>query len=181
MVQSIRKVAVIGGGATGSQIAAVCALAGFDVNIHDRHEETFSKNMEEISQHLQRKVEKGKLSWQDLEDSFARLFFEPELESAVNESDFVIEAEIKDRSIKRDMFKSIDQYAPAHAIFATYSSSIADATERPAQVCHFHFFNLELIDVVKGPHTSDETAETAMDFGKKLNAWTQSGDRILHV
>ncbi|MBB6448786.1 3-hydroxybutyryl-CoA dehydrogenase [Geomicrobium halophilum] len=178
MVQPVKKVAVIGAGAMGSQIAAVCALAGFNVRIQDIHEPTFEKNMEEISQRLQRKVEKGKLSQQELDDRFTRLVFEPEIESAVAGCDFVIEAIVEDIQTKRKVFQEVDLHAPKNAILATNSSTIvsskiADVTSRPDLVCNFHFFNpalvMELIEVVQGPHTSDETAQTAMEFARKIN------------
>ncbi|QDI90313.1 3-hydroxyacyl-CoA dehydrogenase family protein [Salicibibacter halophilus] len=168
----VQNVAVIGAGKMGSQIAAVCALAGFHVNIHDRHEETFSKNMEEISKQLHHTVEKGELAWRDLEHSFAHLVFEPELESAVKDRDFVIESTIEDLPAKRNILKNIDEHAPKHAIFATNSSAIvhskiADAIDRPAQVCSFHFF--KAAKIVQGTHTSDETVETAMDVARRMN------------
>ncbi|QQK80271.1 3-hydroxyacyl-CoA dehydrogenase family protein [Salicibibacter cibi] len=175
---SVNKVAIIGAGAMGSQIAAVCALAGCDVRIQDINEQNFGNSMEEICKRLKRKVEKGKLSQQVLEDRFARLIFMPEIESAVADCDFVIEAVTENIETKRNIFQEMDQYAPKHAILATNSSTIvsskiADATDRPEQVCNFHFFNpalvMELIEVVKGPHTSDKTAETAMEFARNLN------------
>ncbi|QQK76395.1 hypothetical protein HUG15_13050 [Salicibibacter cibarius] len=186
MVQTPRKVAVIGGSAAGSHIAAVCVLAGFDVNVQDIHEKTFEKNMEGISKRLQYEVGKDKISWKKLDDSFAHLFFEPELESAVKDRDFVIEAMTENLAAKTDMFKTIDAYAPGHAIFATNSSTlvsskIADATGRPSQVCNLSIFNPA--ETVQGPHTSDETAEAVMDVARRLNNTSillqEDNDRII--
>jgi 3-hydroxybutyryl-CoA dehydrogenase len=67
--------------------------------------------------------------------------------------------------------------APPHAILATnssyiVSSRIADATKRPDKVCNMHFFNpalvMKLVEVVQGPHTSDETAAITMALCEKL-------------
>jgi 3-hydroxybutyryl-CoA dehydrogenase len=52
------------------------------------------------------------------------------------------------------------------------SSRIADVTKRPSQVCNLHFFNpalvMKLVEVVQGPHVSDETAQCMMDFCLKI-------------
>jgi 3-hydroxybutyryl-CoA dehydrogenase len=52
------------------------------------------------------------------------------------------------------------------------SSRIADATKRPGKVCNLHFFNpalvMKLVEVVQGPHTSDETIQISMDLCKKI-------------
>jgi 3-hydroxybutyryl-CoA dehydrogenase len=67
--------------------------------------------------------------------------------------------------------------APPHAILATNSSAIvssriADATKRPEKVLNVHFFNpalvMKLVEVVQGPHVSDETREITMALCEKL-------------
>ncbi len=89
----------------------------------------------------------------------------------------VIEAIVEKLDVKRELFKMLDEITPKHAILATNSSTIvsskiADATSRPDKVCNIHFFNpalvMELVEVVKGPHTSEETAQTSMEFVKKI-------------
>jgi 3-hydroxybutyryl-CoA dehydrogenase len=99
------------------------------------------------------------------------------LKEAAKEADFVIEAATEILDLKRKIFTNLDQYAPARAILATnssylVSSLIADATKRPSQVVNMHFFNpalvMKLVEVVKGPHVSDETAKTTMGLSEKL-------------
>jgi len=52
------------------------------------------------------------------------------------------------------------------------SSEIAGSTSRPAKVVNLHFFNpalvMKLVEVVQGPHVSDETAEIMMAFCKRI-------------
>src|SRR5207247_845445 len=52
------------------------------------------------------------------------------------------------------------------------SSLLADATRRPAQVANLHYFNpamvMEVVEVVQGPHTSDETAALLVEFAKRV-------------
>ncbi len=103
--------------------------------------------------------------------------FTLDLKEAAKEADFVIEAAIEVLDIKRKVFADLDRFTPPQAILATNSSAIvssliADATKRPDKVVNMHFFNpalvMKLVEVVKGPHVSDETAKVTMDLCEKL-------------
>ncbi|UOR11493.1 3-hydroxyacyl-CoA dehydrogenase family protein [Halobacillus amylolyticus] len=175
-VDNINEVAVIGAGAMGSQIAMVCALEGYSVILNDIEETSLTKAKESLQGHMNRRIQKGKLTEQQVEDAFGRLTFDANLAS-VKDVDLVIEAVVEKLDVKRELFSTLDEITPDHTILATNSSTIvsskiADATTRPDKVCNVHFFNpplvMELVEVVKGPHTSDETAETAFAFVEKI-------------
>ncbi len=177
-IHPIKQIAVIGSGAMGSQIAMVCALAGYHVNLQDIQEESLAKAKSSLVGHMQRRVEKGKLSQDQVDQAFDRLHLLTSLEEAVQEADFVIEAIVEKLDEKRALFAKLDQLAPKHAILASNSSTLvssklADATKRPEKVCNMHFFNpvlvMELVEVVKGPHTAEETAQLTVELTKKLN------------
>jgi 3-hydroxybutyryl-CoA dehydrogenase len=176
--KDIRQISVIGSGAMGSQIAMVAALAGVEVYLQDISEESLKNAESFLHGQLDKRIQKGKLSQEVVDEAFSRLQFVTSLETAVQSSDFVIEAVVEKLDVKRQVFSEIDKLAPAHAIIATNSSTIvsskiADATNRPSQVCNMHFFNpvlvMELVEVVKGPHTSDETADIAVNLVKQIN------------
>ena len=89
----------------------------------------------------------------------------------------MIEAAIEKLDVKRKLFAQLDEITPPHAILTSnssyiVSSRIADATKRPDKVCNVHFFNpalvMKLVEVVKGPHVSDETAEIAMEVARQI-------------
>lgn len=174
----IKQVSVIGSGAMGSQIAMVSALAGFEVYLQDINEESLKKAEESLHGHMNRRVEKGRITAEEVSAAFSRLHFVTSLEEAVRTTDFVIEAIVEKLEAKRQLFSEVDQLAPDDAIIATNSSTIvsskiADATNRPDKVCNLHFFNpvlvMELVEVVQGPHTSEETANIAFEFSKAIN------------
>ena len=90
----------------------------------------------------------------------------------------MIEAVLEVLDIKRALFKDLDRLAPPHAILASNSSAIvsskiADVTSRPEKVLNLHFFNpalvMKLVEVVQGPHVSDETLQISMALCKQLN------------
>lgn len=178
MHDAIQTITVIGAGTMGSQIAMVTALAGFNVRIQDLHEDSLQKANNTLHILMNKQITKGKLSPHFVVNAFDRLTFTTSLQEAVTGTDFVIEAVIENISVKRELFAQLDKLAPPHAILATNSSMIissklADVTSRPDKVCNLHFFNpvlvMELVEVVQGSHTSDETAEIAMELAKQLN------------
>jgi 3-hydroxybutyryl-CoA dehydrogenase len=102
-----------------------------------------------------------------VKEAFGRMRYTTNLQD-LQEVDIVIEAVVEKLNIKRELFAKLDKITPKHAILATNSSTIvsskiADATIRPEKVCNMHFFNppfkMELVEVVKGPHTSQGIAE----------------------
>ncbi|WP_406944784.1 3-hydroxyacyl-CoA dehydrogenase family protein [Halobacillus sp. SY10] len=168
----IHKVAVIGAGAMGSQIAMVCALQGHPVYLNDLDPQQLQQAEKELKKRMERSIEKKRLTEEQVHEAFHLLELGTEL-SNIHDADLVIEAVVEKLDVKRDLFKKIDELTAPHAILATNSSTIvsskvADVTTRPEQVCNLHFFNpplvMELVEVVKGPHTSEETAERAFRF-----------------
>ena len=176
-MNNVKTVSVIGAGTMGSQIAMVAALAGFQVYLQDVQEESLTKAKVFLNNQMEKRIAKGKLSSEIVQEAFSNMKFVTSLEKAVEHTDFVIEAIIENLEIKRKLFIEVDKLAPAHAIIATNSSTIvssklAEVTNRPEQVCNLHFFNpvlvMELVEVVKGPHTSEETASIAVEFVKQI-------------
>lgn len=175
-VQSIKKVAVVGSGAMGSQIAMVCALAGYPVILQDIQQESLDKAEQLLKELMEKRVKKGRLSAEEVEAAFRNMTYTTCLDD-LSQSDIVIEAIVEKLEIKKELFSQLERIVPEHAIFATNSSTIVsskltDAVSRPEKVCNIHFFNpalvMNLVEVVQGPHTSDETAEMTMDFVRSI-------------
>lgn len=91
--------------------------------------------------------------------------------------DWVIEAIFEELTAKQDVFAEIEKYVTPETILATNTSSlsveqIGAKLEHPERVVGFHFFNpvavMPLIEVVKTPHTTEETLSTAMVTAAKL-------------
>ncbi len=171
------RLAVIGAGTMGAQIAQQSALHGVEAWLHDVSSEQLDRAVESNRGHLRRRVEKGRLTADEAEAAVARVHPTESLEDAVSGADFVIEAIVEELGPKRDLFARIDRLAPPGAIMASNSSTmgiskIAGATGRPESCCNMHFFNpvlvMDLCEVVKGPETSEETAQRAMSFAREI-------------
>ncbi|PPA69655.1 3-hydroxybutyryl-CoA dehydrogenase [Jeotgalibacillus proteolyticus] len=174
---SIKKVMVIGAGQMGGGIAQVCAQAGYEVYLNDLREEFVDRGIETIAKNLSRSVEKGRMTEEEKEAALERIIRSKDLQDAAH-ADIVIEAAVENMTIKTDIFKKLDQAAPAHAILATNTSSlpiteIAAATERPEQVIGMHFMNpvpvMKLVEIIRGLATTDEVYQAVEEMTLKLN------------
>jgi 3-hydroxybutyryl-CoA dehydrogenase len=173
----ILKIAVIGAGNMGHQIAVCAAISGFTVKCVDTNPEILEKAILFSENYLKERVAKGKLSEENANLASSNLRFVGLIADATSDADLVIEAIIEKLDIKRALFAELDKICPPHTILATnssyiVSSKIADATNRPDKVCNMHFFNpalvMKCVEVVKGPHVSDQTVEAVMEVAKKM-------------
>ena len=178
------RLAVVGAGSMGAQIAQQAALGGIDVRLQDTSAEQLEKAAESNRGHLMRRVEKGKLTEGDAKAALGRVRMTTDLANAARDSAFVIEAVFEDLGVKRSIFAELDRIAPAGAVLASNSSTmgiskIADATSRPSTGVpatksreELHFFYpvlvMDLVEVVRGPNTSDETVERAMAMARAM-------------
>ena len=171
------KLAVVGGGSMGAQIAQQAALHGIDVALQDKDEAQLRKARDSNQGHLARRVEKGKLSQENAELALQRVRLTTDLDDAVRDAALVIEAVFEDLEIKRSIFQELDRAASREAVLASNSSTIgisklADATRRPERCVNMHFFYpvlvMDLVEIVRGPRTSDETVERAVAVAREM-------------
>jgi 3-hydroxybutyryl-CoA dehydrogenase len=161
----------------GSQIATQAALHGIDVRLQDVSEDQLEKSMELNRGHLRRRVDKGRISESDLQDTLARIRTTTDLGQAVTDAEVVIEAIVEDLGVKRDVFAQLGALAPPEAILASNSSTIvisklAGVTGRPQLCANMHFFSpvlvMELCEVVMGPETSEATAARCLELVREM-------------
>jgi len=112
-----------------------------------------------------------------ISETLSRISTSTSLPDVVQDSDLVLEAIVENLSIKHKLFKSIDEIAPEHTIFASNTSSlsigeIASVTKRKDRFAGLHFFNpvpvMKLLEVVRTPETSNETYQTLMSWAKAI-------------
>ena len=176
-VNDINNICVIGAGNMGHQISLLCAISGYKTVCTDISEEQLQKAEAFVEKYLPGRVAKGRLTQEQADQARANISFTKDLNEALKDADFVIEAAVEIMDIKRKLFQQMDEICQPHTILATnssyiVSSRVADVTSRPEKVCNMHFFNpalvMKCVEVVKGPHTSEETAQITMDLAKNL-------------
>jgi 3-hydroxybutyryl-CoA dehydrogenase len=163
-------VLVVGAGQMGGGIAQVVAASGRRVSLHDAAPGAVENALETMGKSLAKLAEKG---GPDPEEVLTRVEPADDLVAA----DLMIEAVVEDAAVKEDVFRRADDVLPSGAVLASNTSSIpisslAAATRRPDRVIGMHFFNpvpvLQLIEVVRGRETSDETAEAITELAREL-------------
>lgn len=173
---SVKTIMVIGAGQMGSGIAQVCAQAGYSVFLNDLKPEFVERGLAGIKKNLNRQVDKGRMSSEQLDEVVSRITSSTDLQDAKN-VDLIIEAAVENMDIKTKIFAQLDGIAPEHTILATNTSSlpiteIAAATKRPEQVIGMHFMNpvpvMKLVEIIRGLATADEVYQTIEDITKTL-------------
>ncbi len=175
--EEIRNVAVIGAGNMGHQIAVLCALRGFETRCTDNSPEQLQRASSFAAGYLPGRVAKGKLSQEEADAAAQRLEFTPDFSAAVRNADFVIEAVFDNAALKCEIFSRLDAECPPKAILVTNSSMLPSSKFAPSlkdasRLCNMHFFNpalvMKCVEVMRGPHTSDETFDTVAEMAVRL-------------
>ena len=171
----MKKCTVIGGGAMGRQIALNTAIHGYEVIVC----ESFPAARESLEawkeEYLAGRIAKGRMTAEQVADIKARFSVTDDLEAACKDADIVIEAIIEDKQAKTDLLGKVSQLTRPDTIIATNSSFMVSSTfagvvEHPERLANLHYFMpalvMKLVEVVKGDHTSQETVDKLMEFGR---------------
>lgn len=178
--RTIAKVGVIGAGQMGGGIAHVCATSGYAVALHDLKKELFDKGLETIANNMSRQVAKGTMTEEDKAKALERITFAEKLEQ-FGDCDIVIEAATEDEELKHKIFAAVCPHLKPTAMLASNTSSIsitrlAAASDRPEDFIGMHFMNpvprMELVELIRGIATEDETFATAKTFVESLGKTT---------
>jgi 3-hydroxybutyryl-CoA dehydrogenase len=176
----IKKVGIIGAGQMGNGIAHVIALAGYDVALNDLKKDAVERALAIIQKNMTRQVSKGTIKEEQMKAALKRIVYAPGLE-ALGDCDLVIEAATEEESIKRKIFNDLCPKLRANAMIASNTSSIsitrlASCTDRPEHFIGMHFMNpvplMELVELIRGIATEDETFAIARKFTESLGKKT---------
>ena len=170
------KVAVVGAGTMGGEIAHAIANADLPVVLKDVESKFVDQGLEKARSLWQARVDAGKLEASELERKLA-LITPATTYDAFGDVDFVVEAVPERLELKQTVFSELDEVTPGHAILASNTSALsisemAMATGRPDKVIGFHFFYpasvMRLIEIVEGEETSTETVQAAYALAQTI-------------
>jgi 3-hydroxybutyryl-CoA dehydrogenase len=176
-LELIRTLGVIGAGTMGHGIAQVAAQVGIQVHLYDGMRGGAQAGLAKIGKNLDKGVELGKLDAGARAQALARITVFDELTPACTGVDCVIEAVPEQLDLKREIFASVDQIAPPHALLATNTSSlaiggIAQAVRDPSRLVGMHFFNpvhlMKLVEIVRHAASAPAAIELAVALADKL-------------
>jgi 3-hydroxybutyryl-CoA dehydrogenase len=167
---TFEHVLVVGAGQMGGGIAQVVAASGRRVSLHDAAPGAVERGLATIERSLTKLAAKGGA---DPAVVLARIEPVGDLVPA----DLLIEAVVEESAVKEEIFRRADAVLPPAAILASNTSSIpitslGAVTSRPERVIGMHFFNpvpvLNLVEVIRGLETSDETARAIIGLAVEL-------------
>jgi 3-hydroxybutyryl-CoA dehydrogenase len=180
----IKTVGIIGAGQMGAGIAHVCALAGYQVLLHDVSRDRIDAGLKNVEKNISRQVGRGIVNPEDMAAALARIEAAEELQ-AVGGADLAIEAATEDEAVKKTIFKALSPHLSAKTLLASNTSSIsitrlASSTDRPEKFIGLHFMNpvpvMKLVEIIRGIATDAETYELAVAFAKSLGKTTANAE-----
>jgi len=177
MNKPFERIAVIGTGLLGTQIAMVSAYAGYKVSVYDTKEGAFNETYDKLYADLKSKNVNPYIPWDDWEKCKNNIQFTTDLSNALKDVDFVVEAITEDLEVKRKVYKQLGEKAPAKAIFASNSSSLPvsrmeESSGRPERCINTHFYlplqGMNMADLMAGTKTLPEIMQKGEDWIRSL-------------
>lgn len=176
----IQRVGVVGCGVMGSGIIEVVARNGFEVVALEADQDTLDRGLATLARSTDKAVARRKMTAEERDALVGRVqgITDP---AGLADVQLVLEAASEDETVKLELFRTLDAVVPAGVMLATNTSSIpivelARATGRPDRVVGMHFFNpptiMQLLEIVRGLTTSDETVAEARAFAEVLGKTT---------
>ena len=176
MIETFRRIGVLGAGTMGNGIAQTFAMAGFSVRLCDIKQEFLDRGLAAMSGSLERLESKGKLDGQTAATVMGRVSGSTAMEDFAD-CDLVVEAIIENYEAKASTMRKLDTICRPDAIFATNTSSIsvtriAAASVHPQRVVGMHFFNpvplMQLVEIIRALQTSDAVCEAIVSLTNAL-------------
>ena len=161
----------------GHGIVVQLALRGVDVRLNDISDESLERAIQNAGVVLETLHSLGLASKDDVRDVPGRIKTDVSLERSVEDADVVIEAVFEDLALKQSVFAELDRFCPPRTVLASNTSSfmasqLAPSTARPDKVVVANWWNppylLPLVEVVKGPETSDESISVLAGFLERI-------------
>jgi 3-hydroxyacyl-CoA dehydrogenase len=174
--RAIKSVAVIGAGTMGAGITIGLLQAGLPVTMIDATEPLLMRGAKHVGDTLMAAAKRGRISPDAAKDAFHRM--KPSTNLAdIAQADLVIEAVFESMTVKKELFRRLDDVCKPGVVLATNTSTldvdeIAAETKRPQDVVGLHFFSpaniMRLLEIINGKKTAPDVLATAMDLSKRM-------------
>lgn len=170
----MKKVAIVGAGMMGREIAIVYAKAGHQVSIVDATEELALEAKKKQEEILDREIKKGRLGTDDKDAILSRITPVSD-KKMLADCDYITEAIPEVLEMKEDLFRELDAICKPETVFLTNTStfsvtklSLAVSRERKARFLGTHFFSpasvMKCVEVIPGHLCDEEVAKEVYDM-----------------
>lgn len=174
--REVKKIAVLGAGTMGGGIAQLGADKGFQVRMKDVKNEALALGFKHAQDIWAKKLKRKRITAHEMAENMSHITGGLDYAGFGN-VDVVVEAIVEDMKIKKAVIAETAKHCPEDTIMATNTSSLsvtemAEAHPKPENFVGMHFFNpvdkMPLVEVIRGPKTSDEATATIFDLSKKM-------------
>jgi len=172
----VGKLGILGAGMMGASIAAVSAVRGIACVLKDLDQEHADKGKQAIAAAWEKNVQQGRLS-PELAAAQLKQIHATADPADLQNCDLIIEAVYEQRELKAQVTTEAEAYLSELGIMASNTSTLpisglALAFSEPQRFIGLHFFSpvekMQLVEIIKGRHTSDQTLAHAYDFVQQL-------------
>jgi 3-hydroxybutyryl-CoA dehydrogenase len=172
------RVAVIGAGVLGAQIAMLAGNAGYTTAIYDPVADAFEKTYTKIWNDLKAKGVTPLIPWEKWEPAKKAVKQVTSIGEAVKDAQLIIEAVFENIELKNKIFKELGEKSPKDCIIATNSSSIPvskmeASSGRPERCLNIHFYfplqGVNMVDIMGGSKTLPEVFKTGVQWIISVN------------
>ena len=174
--ESVKKLGILGAGMMGAGIAYVAAMAGIEVVLIDRDQESADRGRAHAEGILDEGVRRRKTTPEKKDEVLARIAASQDY-AALSGCDLVVEAVFEDLGVKAEATGNAEAHLPKDAIYATNTSTLpiselAKSSRNPEQYIGIHFFSpvhkMMLVEIIKGRKTGDRAVAKALDFVRQI-------------
>lgn len=171
------NILVVGAGTMGHSIAQQFATNGFKTTLVDQNKDQLDHAPERIASNIASLIELGEATKLDLERAEELITYDTEISNPASKANLVVECIVEDANIKKDIYALLDQFCSPECIITSNTSAlnifdIAKNISNPQRLIIAHWFNpphiMPLVEVVSGPKTSPETANTVKNLLLKI-------------
>jgi 3-hydroxyacyl-CoA dehydrogenase/enoyl-CoA hydratase/3-hydroxybutyryl-CoA epimerase len=172
----VKKIGVLGAGFMGAGIAYVSALAGIDVVLIDRDQESADKGKAHSQKLVTDQINRGRATTADRDALLARITPTPDY-AGLKDCDLIIEAVFEDRKIKEEVIAKAQEAIGKDTIFGSNTStlpitSLAKSFKDTARFVGIHFFSpvdrMMLVEIILGKKTGDAALAVALDYVRAI-------------
>jgi 3-hydroxybutyryl-CoA dehydrogenase len=175
-LEEIKKIFIAGAGTMGHGLAQVFATEGYDVALYSRTKETLDRATALMKASLGTLCHGGMLTEDKIPEILGRIKMTQSIEEGAENADIGYETILETKDAKIDIFEKLDKLCPKRALLVsnTTALNIFDfvKTSRQDKVLIGHWYTppqlIPLVDVVKGPETSEESLMLMYNLVKKI-------------
>src|SRR5436190_6439469 len=173
---TLKKVGVLGAGFMGASIAYVTALAGIEVVLIDRDQDTADKGKAHSYKLMTDQINRGRAATAERDALLARITPTPDY-AALKDCTLVIEAVFEDRQVKAETIAKAQAVIRDRVVFGSNTStlpitSLAELSNMPERFIGIHFFSpverMMLVEVIMGKKTGERALAAALDYVRAI-------------